>query len=82
MLELASQDRTRAIAGLFRLSDTTESEYTVQLRGIDASLRYEVTFDNIGEACLLDGYTLTKVGVTIRLKTALTSELLVVSAVD
>lgn len=80
VLELAAQDRTRAIAGLFRLSDPAEPEYLLRLRGIDLSQRYRVTFDNTGESCLLDGYTLCKVGVPIRLEAALTSELLIVEA--
>ena len=82
VLELASQDRTRALVGLFRLSDPAEPEYVLRLRGVDASRRYRVTFDNTGESVVLDGFTLVKVGVPVRLETALTSELFLVEPAD
>ena len=82
VLELASRDRTRAIAGLFRLSDPAEPEYLLRLRGIDPGRRYRVTFDNSAESCEVDGMVLTRTGIAARLETALTSELLVVEAVS
>jgi len=78
VLELAARDRTRAMVGLFRLSDPAEPEYLLRLRGVDIGRRYRVTFDNTGESAVLDGFTLVKVGIPIRLETALTSELLLV----
>ena len=82
VLELASRDRTRAIAGLFRLSDPAEPEYLLRFRGIDPGRRYRVTFDNSAESCEVDGMVLTRTGIAARLETALTSELLVVEAVS
>ncbi|MHB0859304.1 MAG: GH36 C-terminal domain-containing protein, partial [Anaerolineae bacterium] len=82
VLELASRDRTKAVAGLFRLSDPAEPEYVFRFRGIDIGRRYRVTFDNTGDVTELDGYTLVKVGMPIRLEAALTSELLLVEAID
>lgn len=82
VLELASRDRTRAIAGLFRLSDPAEPEYLLRFRGIDPGRRYRVTFDNGSENCEVDGWALTRTGIVSRLETALTSELLTVEAVD
>ncbi|MCS7222698.1 MAG: alpha-galactosidase [Anaerolineae bacterium] len=81
VLELASEDRSRAIAGVFRLSDPAEPEYLLRLRGINVGQRYRVTFDNTGETCVLDGFVLSKVGIPVRLETALTSELLIVEAI-
>lgn len=81
VLELASRDRTRALAGLFRLSDPAEPEYLLRLRGIDPGQRYRVTFDNTAQTCILEGFTLSQIGTPVRLETALTSELLVVEAV-
>ena len=77
---MASSDRTRAICGLFQLSSPGESEYLLRLRGLDAGRHYRVIFDNTGQICQLDGATLMKQGVTVRLEGALTSELLVVEA--
>ncbi len=82
VLELAARDRTRAVAGLFRLSDPAEPEYLLRFRGIDPGKRYRVTFDNSSESCEVDGIALTRTGITSRLETALTSELLLVEAVN
>ena len=82
VLELASADRARGICGLFQLSAPTEPEYLLRLRGLDVSRRYRVTWDNSGQACELDGLTLMKRGLTVRLEGALTSELLTCEALD
>lgn len=79
-LELASRDGSRAIAGVFRLSGPTESEYVLYPRGLDLSATYRVTFDNATQAALVDGYTLITQGIRIRLDAALTSELILFEA--
>ena len=76
------KDRSRAAAALFRLSDPAEPEYLLRFRGLDVARRYQVTFDNTGESCVLDGFTLSKAGIPIALETALTSELLLAEAVS
>jgi alpha-galactosidase len=81
VLELASEDRSRDICGLFQLSAPTQPEYLLRLCGIDASRRYRVTFDNAGQSSMVDGFTLLEQGITVRLEGALTSELLVLEAV-
>jgi alpha-galactosidase len=81
VLELASVDRSRAIAGLFQLSAPTAPEYLLRFRGLDVSKRYRVTFDNAGETCELSGAALVKDGITVRLESALASELIVCQAV-
>ena len=81
VLELASADRTRAICGLFQLAAPEQPEYLLRLRGLDLSRRYRVTFDNSGQTCDMDGVTLMKQGLTVRLEGALTSELLVLASI-
>jgi alpha-galactosidase len=81
VLELASQDRRRAICGLFQLAAPRTPEYLLRFRGLDLGCRYRVTFDNRGQSCELDGATLMQQGITIRLEGALTSELLICDAV-
>jgi len=81
VLELASEDRSRAICGLFQLGRLTQPEYLLRLRGLDAGRRYRVTWDNAGQTCEVDGFTLMKQGLTVRLEGALTSELLMCDAV-
>ena len=80
VLELASNDRTRGICGIFQLSAPREPEYLLRLRGLDVSRRYRVTFDNSRQTCEVDGFTLMKQGITVRLEGALTSELLLFEA--
>lgn len=81
VLELASNDRTRALCGLFQLSAPTEPEYRLRLRGLDVGRRYSVTFDNTGQTAAVEGVVLMHEGLTVRLEGALTSELLVIEAV-
>ncbi|MDI7274958.1 MAG: alpha-galactosidase [Anaerolineae bacterium] len=81
VLELASRDRCRAIAGVFQLSAPREPEYLLRLRGLDAGRRYRVTWDNTGQTCEVDGFVLTKQGIAVRLEGALTSELMLFEAV-
>jgi alpha-galactosidase len=80
VLELASQDRTRALCGLFQLAAPTRPEYLLRLRGLDPGRRYRVEFDNTGQSCELEGAVLMNQGLTIRLPGALTSELLLLEA--
>jgi alpha-galactosidase len=80
VLELASEDRARAICGLFQLAAPSEPEYLLKPRGLDASRRYKVTFDNSGQTAVADGFTLMTRGLTVRLEGALTSELLIFEA--
>jgi len=81
ILELDSADRTRGICGLFQLSAPTQPEYHLYLRGLDVSRRYRVTFDNLGQTSVVDGFTLMEQGIMVRLPGALTSELLIFEAV-
>jgi alpha-galactosidase len=80
VLELASEDRSKDICGVFQLSAPTETHYLLRPRGLDIAKRYRVTFDNLGETTAIDGYTLIEQGITIRLEGALTSELLLFEA--
>jgi len=68
------------MCGLFQLSAPTAPEYRLRLRGLDAARRYRVTFDNSGQTAEVDGVTLMKEGITVRLEGALTSELLLFEA--
>lgn len=82
VLELAAADRSRGICGLFQLAAPTQPEYLLRLRGLDTAKRYRVTWDTSGQTCELDGFALTKQGITVRLEGALTSELLLFEAIE
>lgn len=77
ILELASDDSTKGIVGIFQLSNPLEQETVVRLRGVDVAKRYEVTLDNCGRTTSASGYALANDGVRVRLEGALTSELII-----
>ena len=81
VLELASSDRRRGLVGLFQLAAPTEPEYLLRVRGLDASRRYRVTWDNTGQVSEVDGFVLMKQGITVRLESAISSELLLFEAI-
>ena len=80
VLELAARDHTCGMAGVFQLSAPHEPEYHLRPRGLDISKRYKVTWDNSGQTCEVDGFTLVQQGIVVRLEGALTSELLLFEA--
>jgi alpha-galactosidase len=83
VLEYASCDRTRAYAGVFRLSQNQDHEgpvdYHFRPRSLDPSKDYEVTMDNRHVTFHMSGLDLAERGVHVRLDSALTSELLLFS---
>jgi alpha-galactosidase len=81
VLELASEDRGRGICGLFQLSAPKEVEYRLRPRGLDISRPYRITFDNLGQTTVVDGFILVEQGIPVRLEGALTSELLIFEGV-
>jgi len=81
VLELAADDYSRAIAGVFQLAAPETPDYVLRPRGLDVSRRYRVTFDNRQQTFELDGFTLSQTGLTVRLEGALTSELVLFEAV-
>jgi alpha-galactosidase len=76
-LELVAADRSRAVAGVFRLVNAPTDEYRLCFRGLDPARRYRVTTEPGGLVATVEGFALRQTGVTVRLDTALTSQLLV-----
>jgi alpha-galactosidase len=81
VLEMAAEDCSRSICGLFQLSMPSQPQYMLRPRGLDVGKQYRVTFDNSGSSKVMDGYTLVENGLPVRLEGALTSELLLFEAV-
>ena len=81
VIELASEDHSRAIAGLFQLSNPKNYDFLIRMRGLELSRNYQVTFDNTRQSCKMNGYALMQDGIKIRLEGALTSELLIFNSV-
>ena len=80
VLEYASPDRARAVAGVFRLAGPGEEQYLFKPRGLDRGRRYRVLFDSTGESVDRSGLDLANEGLEIRLAGPLTSDLLIFEA--
>ena len=76
VLELSAADKTRGIVGIFQLGNPSSPERVVKLRGVDASKKYRITWDNSATVTEIGGYALMQQGIVVRLEAALTSELL------
>jgi alpha-galactosidase len=84
ILEMASRDRSRAVAAAFVLSDPSpaDREAHIRFRGLDHGRRYRVTADNHREVVDATGLDLATHGLPIGLTGPLTSELWIVEALD
>ncbi len=88
IIERSSGDRTRSVIGVFRLSNMPEkADITVYPRGIAASGKYRVIYDNdvlsggSADGSIVDGYSLVNDGIRVRLADSLTSELVIIERV-
>lgn len=82
ILELVAADSSRAMLGVFRLSDGYEEEVEVRFKGIDASKRYRVVLDNMNETFEMSGNVLKYQGIKLAANASLTSELIMLTAID
>jgi alpha-galactosidase len=80
-LEYVSDDRSKAVAGVFRLINAESDTYVLRFRGLDPSMRYRITSEPGGVISTVDGFVLLQQGLSIRLDTPLTSRLLLCEAV-
>jgi alpha-galactosidase len=80
-LEYVSADRRRAVAGVFRLTPPAEPTYHLKFRGLDSALDYRLTVEPGGQTAVFAGRELAQTGLEIRLGTALTSQLLLLTSV-
>ena len=81
IVELASQDRTRAAITVITLSAAEAERYTVYPRGIDVSFDYKVTFDNYGESYIVKGCDLRQNGIAATVPASLSSELILIERI-
>lgn len=80
-LEYVSDDRSRAVAGVFRLVNAESDTYVLRFRGLDSSRAYKITTEPGGLNSMHSASALMGEGLTIRLDTPLTSRLLLCEAV-
>ncbi len=76
VLEAAAPDASRSCIGVFTLTAPQGESLTVRPRGLSAAKRYRVCFDNSRTCCEMSGIELMNVGLTVRIPSALSSELL------
>ncbi len=74
VLEYAAKDKSRGYAGVFKLT-SGEKEYQLKPRGVNMAADYEVTLDSRGQCFRMPGRQLAEGGLTIRLDSTFTSEL-------
>ena len=75
-LEIASEDRSKGAITAFTLVKPETDVFTVFPKGIDAGKTYTVTLDNNNETFEVSGRQLRSHGISIRIPTALSSELI------
>jgi len=79
-LEYVAADRSRAVAGVFRLVNAKEDTFVLRFRGLDPAGKCRVTTEPGALVATMDGSTLREHGMTIRLDTPLTSQLFLCEA--
>lgn len=82
VLELASADRKKAAITVLTVPGAKEQSTCVIPRGLDASGTYRVTLDNTGETMQVTGRELVMNGVSTRIMGVMTSELILIEAVE
>jgi alpha-galactosidase len=77
VLEYGAADQSKIVAGLFRLAGEANEDYVLRLRGVDRSKKYRVLLDNSGQASVYSGAELSERGVTVRLSSPMSSEMVI-----
>jgi alpha-galactosidase len=80
VLEYASEDRRRAVVGLFRTSAAGPAEYRLFPRGIDPASSYDLTLDSHASTVRVPGWELVNHGIAVRLDNTMSSELVLLAA--
>lgn len=81
-LELASADKTKAAITVFTVPGSKVQRVNIIPRGLDLSNTYRVTLDNTGETMTVTGRDLLMNGVSTRTMGIMTSELILIEAVE
>ena len=81
IIEIASDDREKAVAGIFNVSFSGEKSIVFKPKGIDFSKNYRVYFDNSRTTVELTGASIMQNGINVILPASLSSELVIIEAV-
>ena len=77
-MEFATPDRDRGWATIVRIGPSDTDTYLLRPRGFHRGRRYQVTFDSTGEVVAIDGLTLARDGLPVRLEVLASSELILI----
>ena len=80
-LEIASPDGKNAAIAAFTLADPKTDSFTVIPRGISLDFNYEVNLDNSNAVFTVSGYELASKGISVRIPSSLSSELILIKAI-
>ena len=79
-LEHVAPGRRRAFAAVFRLVNAGESVYRLKFRGLNPAFNYRLQFEPGGASAEAEGLKLHDEGIEVRLDSALTSRLVLLTA--
>jgi len=80
VLELASEDMTKGVLGVFTLCCNGGEPVVVHPKGLDISKNYRVFFDNTRTTTVVSGYELINNGIRVSVPSSLSSELITFEA--
>jgi len=75
-VEYADPEGSKAWAFVARIGDTDSDTYTLVPRGLKAGESYRITLDNSGEKLTINGWESLQKGISIRLESIASSELI------
>lgn len=79
-MQFMSPDHTKGWATVVRLYNSDSDVFVLRPRGLDPGKTYRVTFDSTGTTATASGLNLIQVGISIRLESELSSELVLFEA--
>jgi len=79
-VEFTNPDGTKGWATIAKIGGSDADEYIFKPRGLDQSKSYTITIDSKGQQVIIDGFTLARDGISVRLDAIGHSELLMFEA--
>ncbi len=78
IIERGTENGKHGVIGVFKLADSMDENLViVRPKGIDMSLNYKVTYDNLGTSFVVSGMELYRDGLVVQMEGAITSELII-----
>ncbi|MBR6766823.1 MAG: alpha-galactosidase [Clostridia bacterium] len=81
-LQLVSEDKMKSALTVFRLPGASTAPVKIVPQGLSLDKKYKVTLDNTGSSAIVTGWELSTCGITTMPLSAMTSELILIEAID